>query len=97
MRGSSEYQVAERLYKMGLVYWLHARTIEATDAGRDTLRQERKMAKPWQRPPGCECDASEPARHKCSTQWMRCNARIAYVMRNLGVPTRVKVREKRPR
>ena len=35
----------------------------------------------WVRPSGCECDASQPAKYRCTAQWMRCRARIAYTMK----------------
>ena len=43
---------------------------------------------PWVRPPGCECDASEPRGSKCTAQWMRCKARIAYEMKRRPPATR---------
>lgn len=45
-------------------------------------------ARPWVRPPGCECNASEPRKFKCTAQWMRCAARIDYVMREKAKPAR---------
>ena len=50
------------------------------------------MKKPWVRPPGCACDEKLPAKHRCTVMWMRCNERIAYEMRNVGVPQRVRRR-----
>ena len=43
-----------------------------------TYHRECKPRRPWVRPPGCECNIFEPRGSKCSAQWMRCNARIAY-------------------
>lgn len=37
--------------------------------------------RPWVRPDGCECDASEPRNFKCTKSWMRCGARIDYVLK----------------
>lgn len=39
-----------------------------------------RPARPWVRPPGCQCDATEKRQFKCTAQWMRCAARIDYVM-----------------
>lgn len=55
---------------------------------RNTARESRpeavmveKAKKPWVRPEGCECDAFAPARHRCTANWMRCNARIDFALR----------------
>jgi hypothetical protein len=53
------------------------------------------MKKPWVRPPGCTCEEKQPARFRCTAQWMRCNSRIDHVMRRLGVPTLVRTRRGR--
>jgi hypothetical protein len=39
------------------------------------------MKKPWVRPEGCECDEASPARHRCTEQWVRCQARITFELR----------------
>jgi hypothetical protein len=41
--------------------------------------------RPWVRPTGCECDATVRRQDKCTAQWMRCSARINYVMRAKAV------------
>jgi hypothetical protein len=39
---------------------------------------------PWVRPKGCECDESQPAVRKCTTEWLRCAARIRFVQGQTG-------------
>lgn len=53
------------------------------------------MKKPWEAPPGCECNPLTPAKYRCSAQWMRCRGRVAYEMRVTGFPLIVKLPQKR--